>query len=334
MQSGISIEQFIVNSADYLRSLLLLKNGIKKEALLGQSPERYNNKVIAAWNPVQIERALSIFLQLYRDIRYSLSPRYELELAFSRMCWLKQYVSASEVKKAIDAAHSLLVGTGNGSAPVPPQEKPTVSGIPQFTVLGARHDTNIQKEPSSYPDEYDTPSDTDDYNPAPEEISESEIDSAPAESPGTQAPVQQNPGKSYPFAEGGALPPEQPAADQKTDTPTVNNRNISVDQLRSMMIADLSVTDALTASALIQTGAWHRDGNLITTTIQSAFQKAQLDRKAQELSDYLKKTSGEELSLSIQIKEVKQEDSPKVSVPPQVDIVCKVFRGSVVGGKI
>ena len=110
LQAGVSIEQLISNSADYLRSLLLIKNGVKKESLLGNSAERYSSLVLGAWNAVQIERALSLFLQLYRDIRYSLSPRYELELAFSRLCWLSSYVSNTEVKKAIDAAQGLLMG--------------------------------------------------------------------------------------------------------------------------------------------------------------------------------------------------------------------------------
>ena len=109
LQNGVSIEQFIVNCTDYLRSLLLIRAGITKEALLGQSRDRYSQIVLQTWNPIQLERALSILLQLYRDIRYSLSPRYELELAFSRLSWLSQYVSPSEVKKAIDEAKSLLM---------------------------------------------------------------------------------------------------------------------------------------------------------------------------------------------------------------------------------
>ena len=78
--------------------------------MLGNSVERYSQKVLNAWNAIQVERALSIYLQLYRDIRYSLSPVYELELAFSRLCWLSEFVSNAEVKKAIDAAQSLLRG--------------------------------------------------------------------------------------------------------------------------------------------------------------------------------------------------------------------------------
>ena len=109
IQNGVSIEQLVTNSADYLRSLLLIKSGVTKESLLGNSIDRYSKTVLNTWSLVQIERGLSIFLNLYRDIRYSLSPRYELELAFSRICFLGEYVSSAEVKKAIDSASALLM---------------------------------------------------------------------------------------------------------------------------------------------------------------------------------------------------------------------------------
>ncbi|MCQ2585298.1 MAG: DNA polymerase III subunit gamma/tau [Treponema sp.] len=118
LQAGVSIEQLISTCADYLRSLLLIKNGITREALLGNNVERYSKKVLGAWNTIQTERALSLYLNLYRDIRYSLSPRYELELLFSRMCWIKDYVSPAEVKKAIDAAQALLGGAPTAPAPL------------------------------------------------------------------------------------------------------------------------------------------------------------------------------------------------------------------------
>ncbi len=118
LQAGVSIEQLISTCADYLRSLLLIKNGITREALLGNNVERYSKKVLGAWNTIQTERALSLYLTLYRDIRYSLSPRYEMELLFSRMCWIKDYVSPAEVKKAIDQAQALLSGAPVSNTPV------------------------------------------------------------------------------------------------------------------------------------------------------------------------------------------------------------------------
>lgn len=140
LQGGVSIEQFISNFADYIRSLLLIHAGITREALIGQSVSRFSQKVINAWTAVQLERALSLFLQLFRDVRYSLNQRFELELAISRLCWLSSYVSVVEVKKAIESAKALLGsapktslqqnGTDEtvGSSPVRPP-------IPQFSAL-------------------------------------------------------------------------------------------------------------------------------------------------------------------------------------------------------
>jgi len=195
LQAGVSIEQLISNSADYLRSLLLIKNGVKKESLLGNSAERYSSVVLGAWNTVQIERALSIYLQLYRDIRYSLSPRYELELAFSRLCWLGSYVSNAEVKKAIDAAQGLLMGSGGVTAPMaapvaaapttqptPAGMNPIPAGMPRLSML----DELIAKEQAGISDD----------------------DTGDPGSPGGSGEGD----NSNPFHDGGPLPPEQSVA--------------------------------------------------------------------------------------------------------------------------
>ena len=42
LQGGISIEQFISNFADYIRSLLLIRCGITREALIGQNVNRFS----------------------------------------------------------------------------------------------------------------------------------------------------------------------------------------------------------------------------------------------------------------------------------------------------
>lgn len=142
LQNGITIEQLITNAAQYVRSLLLISAGVKKEALLGQSADRYSAKVLEQWDKVRIERALSLFLSLYRDIRYSLSPRYELDLAFSRLCNLKDAASSGEIKMAIEAARKALMnGAGTQTVPSQPQSAPKANfapqnpAVPQFAAL-------------------------------------------------------------------------------------------------------------------------------------------------------------------------------------------------------
>ncbi len=118
LQNGISVEQVVSDCADYFRSLLLVKHGITKEALIGQRADRFPKEVLAGWDAVQIERALSIMLQLFKDLRFSVDPRYELELAVSRLAWLSDYVSPQELKTAFDAARDLLAANANGSTQI------------------------------------------------------------------------------------------------------------------------------------------------------------------------------------------------------------------------
>ena len=113
LQNGVSIEQFITDLASYLRALLLVKQGIEKEALLGFNKERLSKDVLNAWNENQIEIAFSIMLQLYKDVRFSISQRFEAELAISRISTLKDYVAPSELKLIFNAAKSMLENGGS-----------------------------------------------------------------------------------------------------------------------------------------------------------------------------------------------------------------------------
>ena len=142
LQSGVSVEQFTVDLADYFRSLLLIRSGITKESLLGQSPERFSARVLELWSPVQIERALASMLQLFRDIRYSIDPRYELELAVSRLAWVSDYVSPAEMRQAIAQAQSLLVkgpGTRRDSGPFPDAAKAADARVTAAPSVSASH---------------------------------------------------------------------------------------------------------------------------------------------------------------------------------------------------
>ena len=219
LQSGVSIEQFISNCADYLRSLMLIKSGIKKESLLGNAADRYSASVLAKWNLIQIERALSIFLQLYKDVRYSLSPRYELELAFGRLCWISDYVSNAEVKRAIDAAQKLLMS----------QNGVVTSNVKSNEIENTQNNQNTSISNSSLSS--DLPSGTLNNsalsNQVPEGLpilrpSKQMLDEEGLENPYDEASaifdgatsdsnVQKTGEEKHPFSNGGSLPPEKSA---------------------------------------------------------------------------------------------------------------------------
>ena len=345
LQNGVSIEQLISNCTDYLRSILFIKSGIKREALLGQSAERYSADVINAWSTIQVERALSIFMQLYRDIRYSLSPRYEFELALSRMCWLKDYVSAQEVKKAVDAVKPVLmnaagprklqaVAGGNGQSAVqsvqqgiserrtespvqtsaPVQENSIrkntpVNGLPTFSAL--------TEESDDVPDESEAGSNM-----------EEEFD--PFLNGGAEPPVNNSamePAKPVEVAvpEVQEVQPEKNAA-----LKTVDSSNIG--KVRDAMISDFSLEDAMISNSLSETCNWQLNDDRMTMYAENNFVQVQLSSEVEKISAYLSEAYGRKISIEIKILE-KKETEEKVVLPKGVEYLYDVFRGYHLGSQ-
>ena len=86
---GVSVDSAIRDFAEYFRSLLLIKKRITSTELLGESAGAYPAEIVDAFTEMQLNKALEMFLNLYRDVRYSLNPQFELECAVSRLGALK-----------------------------------------------------------------------------------------------------------------------------------------------------------------------------------------------------------------------------------------------------
>ncbi|MDR2575894.1 MAG: DNA polymerase III subunit gamma/tau [Treponema sp.] len=140
--SGVAIEQLVIDLAGYYRSLMLLKNGITRESLLGNSPNQFSAKVLETLDWIRLEQAIEILLDCYRDMRYSVSPRYEFELAVSKLSWLNKWISPMELKAAMDRAQSVMrgqvgsVGALSGGTsiqdkPSAPKQMPQNSSVPK-----------------------------------------------------------------------------------------------------------------------------------------------------------------------------------------------------------
>ncbi len=114
LSAGVSAEQFAVDATEYCRSLLLLAQGIEKPSLLGAPAGAYDPEVRAAFGREQVERALAGLLDLYRDLRFTVDPRFELELGVSRLCRLRDYVSPSELAGVVASLRRRLGGEGRG----------------------------------------------------------------------------------------------------------------------------------------------------------------------------------------------------------------------------
>ena len=304
LQAGISIEQLISNATDYLRSLLLIKNGITKESLLGQSAERFSAKVLSVWNSIQIERAVSIFLQLYRDIRYSLSPRYELELAFSRLSWLSQYVSPAEVKVAIDKTKAVLLQNAQPQMQSQPQ-KPRIFISPEPEVAPQAENRSFSNGGAEPPDQ------------------------AAAHS------VENFSGFENYAPEGSYAPDDMGFSQQENSVPEQNPQPAEfvrdMQALKKTILAELSKSEktAILATTLIQTAEWVLDGNTVKTTVASNFTQSQLQKQAAQISAIISQYYGENLQFSVSIKQATKENNLE-NAPYEVQLLCSIFRGQIV----
>ena len=292
IQNGVSIEQLITNCADYLRNLLLIKSGVTKESLLGQAPERFSREVLEAWSSVQIERAIDIFLKLYRDIRYSLSPRYEFELAVSRLCWLKEYASPAEVKKAIDAVRPLLVqGQAMQTAQSVPRQAQQNPAIPQFSALqgganpfpdGGAEPPAINSADNGAPDEWENTASYDD---------------SPAE-------------------DDAGAPPAEP---------------VPIEGLKDAMVQMLNDNDPMLASLIQHTQNWSEKDNVVSCTIDKRFEQMQIQQHVQEIAGHTSRLYGKQVGFSIKLLEAQAPKEAK-KLPVQVELLKNTFKGTVISG--
>ena len=310
LQAGISIEQLITNSADYLRSLLLVKNGVTKESLLGQDAARFSQKVLSAWNSIQLERALSIFLQLYRDIRYSLSPRYEIDLAFSRLCWLCEYVSPAEVKQAVDKARALLES--------PPQNATQAQGGTQQSFSGGAENaqSGAPKEFHFAPLHFSQDS-SQNLNPTNLAEENSILQNSNSENSGEQNFSEQDSARQNPQENS---PRQEFAQDAPID-----------DSLRGKAIAALLVDDEVSASLLKNTKNWLASGETILAEVSDEFQKNQIDAKIQIINKAISAAFGGNYFFQARVAAASEQNS-QTEIPQVVNTLCKVFKGTVIGG--
>ncbi|MGH0052534.1 MAG: DNA polymerase III subunit gamma/tau [Sphaerochaetaceae bacterium] len=134
LQSGVSVEQCIKDLTSFFRSLLFIKAGVHDDAILGVQSDRIPLTLRNAYTSEQLEAALEMLLKLYREIRYSLNPRFELELFISRLGSLPSLVSPTILVKKIARMRDELL---SGSVKLPPQKlevQPDLIATSQTTI--------------------------------------------------------------------------------------------------------------------------------------------------------------------------------------------------------
>lgn len=313
MQNGVSVEQLISNCADYLRSLLLIKSGVTREALLGHNVAAFSQEVLDAWSSVQVERAIDIFMKLYRDIRYSLNTRYEMELAISRLTWLKEYVSPAEVKKALDGIKPLLAKSAAAPAAELPMASATAAEPSTTASGGTAPGGGIGWTPPFHDGGAEPP------------VNNSAEEDAAATMP-QEAPPPATGGNGLTAA--ATMPQEAPPPATGGTPPATH---IAPEELFQAMLKEFSATDGLLSAALSEAVSHRIDGGSLEVTVASPFAMMQLKSRAADVTGWLSSKSGRSFTFNVQMEEKKEEQKAEIKLPVQVEILRDTFKGSILG---
>ncbi len=109
--SGASEGQLLKDFTDYVRCLLFYKAGIRRAELLSFPRQDMPEDIIEMYSKEMLETVLKALMDLYRDIRYSISPRFELELLISRLSSIRFLSSPLEtVRKLEEIRNSIKEG--------------------------------------------------------------------------------------------------------------------------------------------------------------------------------------------------------------------------------
>lgn len=114
--SGTSETQIIKDMAEYVKSLLFYKAGIRRADVLSCTEEEIDRNLVDLYSKEMLEAVLKALLDLYRDIRYSLSPKMEIELFVSRLSSIR-YLTTKEsllsrldqIRKSIESENRITV---------------------------------------------------------------------------------------------------------------------------------------------------------------------------------------------------------------------------------
>ena len=175
LSSGVSPEQFVSDTVEYCRAILLLKNGITRESLLGAPLSSFDLAIGEILSGERIEKLLSMFLAVYRNLKESIEPRYELDLVVAKASHILDYVQPSELANAVgrlktylERGSTSLGGTGGASgSPVggrtarSPAASYGANGAQPYTATprmsASPRESTALKESSSAPKESMTP---------------------------------------------------------------------------------------------------------------------------------------------------------------------------------
>ena len=231
---GVSPEQFVADTVEYCRALLLIKHGLTRESILGAPLSSFDLSITEALSGERIERVLSTFLSAYRNLKESIDPRYELDLAVAKASHIGSYVPPSDLVRAVGTLKRYLEknapmtaapasSAARAPAPAPVPEQIRTAALPVASVV-----------PASSP-----------ASPAPARAVSLGVPSAAAQAAAQPGPtIAAQAAVSF----GGIDPAKLP-------------------ELKKILVADIKKNNVLLATALDKSRSWHLKGQTLSISV-------------------------------------------------------------------
>ncbi len=342
LAKGVSVEQFIIDLAEYYRTLLFLRHGIERESLLGYHPDRFPSKVRDAFSAAQLEYAIEQLLILYRDIRYSLNQRFELELMLSKLSSLRDHLSSQELMAKIKQLRAELAGQAQAPADMQAAEAVPASASASASASNQTAPPAQKKSPLSSSDgEHPQPAEFQRERPAQAQQSPQIAPGAPVQ-PTIQVEQREEPTDD---STAPAEPPAETAAETSPETtqpeaePQESWSGPSSPQTRTLsqseiekVINEVKQSPTL-ASTLGKVCTWKVEGEQLRLACDSNYAMRKLKEDVAVLKDKVSEVLGTRLEIKVEVQDTSNTtEDEHDNRDSQVELVKKVFRGEIVNG--
>lgn len=314
LSGGVSVEQFIIDLAEYLRNILFIFHGVRKESLLGYTEDRFSSTVFENLNSRQIEWALEEVITLFRNIRYSLNPRFELELLVSRLSSIRYHIDPKALLEELSRMKEHL-GSSSVQISSSGEEIKKKLKIPE-TVLSDAFDKKLKERHSTPAVSREKSSEKPDSIPG--------YDSIPSEA---FLEEERNENHSENYAET-----QQDKSMQGTSVPQEDIKSVPLPPLpefRENVLKALREDRHSLAAAMDKSGNWNLDGNSLTLSFNSPFESTFIEKESREIETIIKKSLGWILQIKTIVKH-KEEESLSEENEEQVELVRNIFRGTLI----
>lgn len=312
LASGISVEQFLVELAEYFRNILLIKNGVERESLLGSRADSFDSDVVDAYRENQILQGAQLIFQLYKDIRYSLNQRFELELLLSRLVKLGSYFSTEELLGQIRSLKEQL--TDGTASPGEEKKKSLNDSSPPQTEEPTRDDAassffNMFSKKGGFIPPRES---------SPEENPPQEMESPPPDVPN---PVLQEDG--FPLPDGPMTDPDDPPVDDMESSPPVEN-----DWWENLLDTMRKDNHAVLMGSMSK-GTHRLEGNNLVLTFPSLYLSDSVEKERAYIIPLISRLLDREIALEVRTEKPKVEED-KTERNERVDLFVRVFQGTVI----